>query len=257
VAQSRASTVRLALQEIADIQGDVDAFCAQYDDRMRKVPGIAAEIAQRLLAANRAEEALQVIDAAEHGRHGREDFEWEDARIDVLDALGRSNDAQAARWSCFERTLSGRHLRAHLKRLPDFDDLEVEERALEHAERRDNVLEALAFFVSWPAPERAARLVIRRAKELDGDRYEVLSPAADALANRYPLAAVVLLRAMIDFSLGAGRSSRYRHAARHFLDCAGLASLVPDFGTFETHEAYAARLKAQHGRKSAFWSLIS
>jgi hypothetical protein len=122
--RSRVSTVRLALMEIADAQGDVDAFIAQYDARTRKVPKIAAEIAQRLLAAGRAEEAWQTIEATEHRRSGWPDFEWEDARIDVLDALGRGEEAQAARWSCFERFLSASHLRAYLKRLPDFDDLE-------------------------------------------------------------------------------------------------------------------------------------
>ena len=62
---------------------------------------------------------------------------------------------------------------------------------------------------------------------------------------------------MVDFTLTKARSSRYRHAARHFLECASLASSIADFGAFETHGAYAARLKAEHGRKSGFWSLIS
>jgi hypothetical protein len=42
--RSRVSTVRLALTEIADMQGDVDAFIAQYEEATRKVPKIAAEI---------------------------------------------------------------------------------------------------------------------------------------------------------------------------------------------------------------------
>ena len=104
--RSRVSTVRLALMEIADAQGDVDAFIGQYDEQTRKVPKIAAEIAQRLLAAGRSQEAWQTIQATEHRRSGWPDFEWEDARIDVLDALGRGDEAQAARWSCFERSLS-------------------------------------------------------------------------------------------------------------------------------------------------------
>jgi hypothetical protein len=62
---------------------------------------------------------------------------------------------------------------------------------------------------------------------------------------------------MIDFTLAKARSSRYRHAARYLMDCAGLASSIPDFGAFETHDAYAARLTAEHARKSGFWSLIS
>ena len=175
----------------------------------------------------------------------------------VLDALGRGDDAQAARWSCFERALSEEHLRAYLKRLPDFDDVEAERRALDHAEHYKSLLQALAFLVSWPALDRAARLVVDRAAELDGNHYEILSPAADALAGKYPLASTLMLRAMIDFTLTKARSSRYRHAARHFMECASLASAISSFGELETHEAYAARLKSKHGRKSGFWSLIS
>jgi hypothetical protein len=105
-ASSRKTTVRLALQEIAEAQGDVDAFIAQYDEAARRVPNIAAVIARRLLAAGRAQEALQAVETAEHRGNGWRDTDWEDARIDVLDALARKDDAQAARWSCFERTLS-------------------------------------------------------------------------------------------------------------------------------------------------------
>lgn len=251
------STIRLALQEIADAQGDVDAFIAQYDEKTRKVPMIAAEIARRLLAADRAAEALQAVEAAEHRRNEWSDFEWEDVRIDTLEALGRNDEAQSARWSCFERALSAEHLRAYLKRLPDFDDFEAEQRALDRVERHKSILQALAFLISWPAVERAARLVVGRASELDGDHYEILSPAADALVGKYPLATTLVLRTMIDFTLTKARSSRYRHAARHLIECASLASSIADFGAFETHDAYAARLKAEHGRKSGFWSLIS
>jgi hypothetical protein len=254
---SRVSTVRLALKEIADAQGDVDAYVAQHDEQTRKVPKIAAEIARRLLAAGRAKEAWQTIESTEHRRSGWPDFEWEDARIDVLDALGRSDEAQAARWSCFERSLSAQHLRAYLKRLPDFDDVEAEERALGHAERYESLLEAVSFLVSWPALDRAARIVLQRAQELDGDHYEILTPVADALAGKYPLAATLALRAMIDFSLAQGRSSRYGHAARHLVECASLASTIQDFGTFETHDAYVSRLRGEHGRKTSFWSLTS
>ncbi len=256
-AHSRESTIRLALRDIADAQGDVDAFINQYEEETRKVPRIAAEIARRLLAVSRAEEALGTIEAAEHRQGGWPDFDWEDARIDVLEVLGRRDEAQAARWSCFERALSAQHLRAYLKRLPDFDDVEAEQRALDYAERYNGLLPALAFLVSWPALDRAARLVTRRAAELDGDHYEILAPAADALSAKHPLAATLALRAMISFTLSKGRSSRYRHAARHLMECESLAATIKEFGAFETHEAYAVRLKAEHGRKSGFWSLVS
>jgi hypothetical protein len=258
--RSRISTVRRALQDIADATGDIDAFIEQYDERTRRLPKVAAEIARRLLFAGRAQEAWQTIEAAEPPRRSGSwdwpDYEWEDARIDVLEALGRTDDAQAARWRCFERLLSARHLRAYLKGLPDFDDVEAEKRALDYAQRSRNLLHALSFLVRWPALDRAANLVLQRWDELDGDHYEILTHAADALAGKYPLAAMMVLRAMIDFSLRNGRASRYRHAARHLLDCSSLSSAINDFGRFEPHSVYEARLRREHGKKSSFWSCV-
>ncbi|MCC6719437.1 MAG: hypothetical protein IT555_16260 [Acetobacteraceae bacterium] len=258
---SRRRAMQLALMAIADAQGDVDGYIAQQDESARKMPRIAAGIATRLLAAGRADEAWQMLEAAQHRRGGGSDddwpdYEWEDARIAVMEARGQAGDAQAARWSCFERALSAPHLRAYLKRLPDFEDVEAESRALDLVCKHHHVLAALAFLVSWPALDRAAALVHARAGEIDGNRYEILSPAANALAGRHPLAATVLLRAMIDFTLDHARASRYRHAARHLADCGGLAASIADFGGRETHDVYAARLRAAHGRKAAFWSLV-
>lgn len=254
---SRVSTVRLALQKIADAQGDVDAFIDQYDEQTRRVPMVAAQIVRRLLAVGRTEQAWQTIEATKHRRSGWPDFEWEDARINVFEALGCDDKAQAARWSCFERSLSAAHLRAYLKRLPDFNDVEAEERALDHAQGYESLLQALSFLVSWRALGRAANLVVSRAGELDGGHYEILTPAAQVLAGKHPLAATLVLRAMINFSLTKGRSSRYRHAARHLVECESLDSAIQDFGAFETHEAYADRLGREHGRKRSFWSLIT
>lgn len=258
--RSRVSTVKLSLQEIADAQGDVDAFIAQYDAKTRKVPAIAAEIAQRLLAAGRLEEAWSAIEAAESRSRYREDwlnFEWEDARIAVLDAMGRATEAHAARRHCFERAFSSAHLRKYLKRLPDFDDVEVEEKALDLVKKDKDFSRALGFLISWPDLNRAAALVLGRAGELDGDRYEILTPASEALAGKHNLAAVLVLGAMIDFALTQNRSSRYKHVARHVLSCASLSAGVETFGGLEPHDTYLARLWREHARKSSFWSLLA
>ncbi|EKM98106.1 DUF6880 family protein [Acidocella sp. MX-AZ02] len=256
---SRVSTVKLALQEIADAQGDVDAFITQYDVKTRKVPVIAAKIAQRLLAAGRLEEAWSAIEAAVPRPHAREDrleVEWEDARIAVLEAMGHATQAQDARWRCFERALSPAHLRDYLKRLADFDDVEAEQKVLDLVKKHDHFPRALGFLISWPDLNRAAAMVLDRARELDGDYYEVLTPAAEALAGKHNLAAVLVLRAMIDFALIQNRSSRYKHAARHLLSCASLSAGIKTFGRLEPHDAYVARLRREHGRKSSFWSLL-
>jgi len=114
-------------------------------------------------------------------------------------------------------------------------------------------LSALHFLILWPALDRASQLVKQRFTELDGNHYEILTPAAEALSARHPLAATLALRAMIDFTLNAGKSSRYQHAARHLAECDALASQIEDFGTVEPHANYVARLRRDHGRKSGFW----
>jgi hypothetical protein len=252
----RQSVVRLALEAIADAQGDVDGFIAQQGERARHVPSVAVEIARRLLAAGRAKEAWAAINAVDQDRPGWIPFEWEQIRIEVLEALGRADEAQAFRWACFEHSLHPEHLRSYLKRLPDFDDLEAEERAIAHALAHPSVHHALGFLMAWQAFDQTARLVLTRADELNGDFYEILAPVASALETKHPLAATVLRRALIDFALEQNRTKRYQHAARHLEECESLADRIEDFGSFDTHEAYVKRLKAHHGRKSSFWSLV-
>lgn len=202
----RELTVRIALQEIADALGDVDAYIAQQPENTRKAPMVAADIARRLLAAGRADEALLALDRVD--KRGRFDgpIEWQLARVKVLEALGRGEEAQAYRWKCFEQSLNDNHLRDFLHRLPDFDDIEAEERALGYARAFPDVHRALAFFLRWPSLAEAAKLVATRQAELDGNLYELLTPAAEALQEKYPLAAIILLRSMIDFTLDHARS---------------------------------------------------
>ena len=75
--RARQSMVRMALKDIADAMGDVDAFIAQYDPKKRQVPKIAAEIAARLLAAGRAGDALGFIDRADIGKDRWVPREWQ------------------------------------------------------------------------------------------------------------------------------------------------------------------------------------
>lgn len=255
--RSRHSTVDMALKDIADVQGDVDGFIAQYDPKTRKVPKIAAEIAQRLLAAGRAGEALGFIERADVDKARWIPPEWQDARLAVLEALDRKDEAQTFRWACFERDLSGEHLRDYVKRLPDFEDTEAEELAMAHVAAHPDLLAALAFFLNWPSLGQAAKMLVGRHDQIDGDHYEILAPAAEALSERHPLAATVLLRAMIDFTLREARQKRYVYAAQHLATCADLANRIEDFAPLEPHEAYVARLRAAHGKKTGFWGQLA
>lgn len=247
--------VRQCLQDIATAMGNTDAYIAQYspDDLRNKV--IAAKTAMLLLTDGRAKDALALLNGVDGaGDFGQE--AWDDAYVATLLALGHEAEAQTHRWHCFEQRLSVDHLRAFLKGLPDFEDVEAEDRARAYALSYPNVLEALHFCITWPDLLTASELVTNRATEIDGVHYELLTPAADALRERYPLAATLLWRAMIDFALSERRTSRYRYAAEHLKDCAVVAENITSFEPFASHHDYLEALKNDHERKSSFWAEV-
>lgn len=267
----RAAAIRRALQDLADGEGDVDAYIALVPGEDRKRSGVAAEIGRRLLAAGRADEAISAVEASTPKTQARRsdlddlylfgsdgpEAGWEGVFLDALDATGRAEQAQQIRWAAFEERLSAEHLRAYLKALPDFEDVVAEERAMQHALAFRSAPVALHFFHTWPAPRQAAHLVLERHAEVDGNHYYLLDPAARWLEGTHPLAATLLRRAMIEDTLDSAKSKRYRHAARHLAECRSLASLIGDYGQFETHEAFAARLRARNGRKTGFWTQVT
>ncbi len=251
-AKRRRLAFRLAL--LADLERDADAFIAAI-----RAGGMesthALDVAERLIAANRPAEALDWLDKPR--RHiGDEDGADTDLRITALDALGRKDEAQAVRWRHFDRCLSAEHLRAYLKRLPDFDDFEAEQKALDVAAAHKQAARGLAFFIEWRALDRADRLVRERLAALDGRLYEVLRPAAEVLEEKFPEAASLLYRRLIESVLERGSSKQYQYAARDLLSCGRLVPHLPVPGSIESHAAFVARLRKAHGRKYGFWGLI-
>jgi hypothetical protein len=241
-----------AVADAAQEHGYVSCFSPE--ERAQRT--VAVAIAQRLLAADRPADALEMLDAADTARGDFGAQDWEAARINALDALGRADEAQEMRWTAFARRLDAQALRAFLKRLPDFDDIDAEERAMDHAAASLHTLQALSYFLAWPELDRAAALIVARGAELDGDAYTLLTPAADTLAQTHPLAATLCLRAMVDFTLGDARSSRYGHAARHLAICARLARQIDDWSDVADHNVWVGQLRADHSRKTGFWARV-
>lgn len=248
--------IKTCLQEIAEARGDTEAYIAQYSNRELTRPDIAAEVALLFLAQGQADAALATLTGADFNGGALGQKEWDIAYIASLVALDRIDEAQAHRWIRFGETLTPDFLRDYLKVLPDFDDIEAEDRAKAQALNFESVHTALAFFLNWPDLRCAARLIETRAVELNGNFYHILSPAADTLREKYPLAAVLLWRTMIDYTLSEGRSTRYAHAADHLMDCAALDGEISDYGPFASHSSYLADLRARHERKTSFWQRI-
>ena len=255
-AERKERFVQSCLQEIAAAAGDTHAYVAQYtpDDLRRK--DVAAEVALLFIKEGRTDDALTLLDDVEQDGRDFGQEAWNHSYLATLEALGRTKDAQAHRWSCFIKTLDQPHLRTYIKGLPDFEDVEAEEKARAHVLDYPSFSTALSFFLEWPDLLSAAQLIENRSDEIDGNRYDILTPAAEALRERHPLPAVLLWRAMIDYSLGEGRSSRYGHAADHLMDCSALEDAIQDYGTFQSHADYFQTLRMAHDRKTSFWAKL-
>jgi hypothetical protein len=243
---------RLAL--LADIEGDVDDYIAAMREGGMEA-AYAPNIAERLIRAGRPGEAIDWL------KRSRRPFDDDDTAhvnlmVEALEALGKKDDAQDARWRYFEKSLNVDSLRAYLKRLPDFEDFEAERMAFEIAAKHRSVDTALEFFVAWPNLQRADEIVRLREKELDGGAYYKLRPAAEALEDKYPAGATRLYRRMVESVLHRGSSKQYPYAARDPQSCIRLYPRMADESDIEKHATFMARLQQLHGRKHGFWGLM-
>ena len=81
----------------------------------------APDIAKKLIRAGRPGEAIDWL------KRSRRPFDDDDTThidlmVEALEALGKKDEAQDARWRYFEKSLNVDSLRAYLKHLPDFED---------------------------------------------------------------------------------------------------------------------------------------
>jgi hypothetical protein len=171
--------------------------------------------------------------------------------------LSAANGAEAVAGNIGKRLATIRQARSFIdgpKRRAFVRDLDLQRQLI--VERVTDSRPDLALELMWRFME-LAEPVLERSREIDGNLYFLLDPAAKALEGEQPLAATLLRRVMIEDTLAGAKARRYRHAARHLLECRSLAASIGDHGGFETHEAFVARLREQHGRKAGFWSQVT
>ena len=160
-------------------------------------------------------------------------------------------EADAARWSRFERTLSADDLRALIARLPDFEDVVATDRAFELAARHPDAMRGLAFLMSWPALREAAALILARPGEIRGGHDQV--PLwASRLAARHPGAALLLIRARARalVSLGAELTDEVQALVA---EAEALARSAGDESAGDDHAAFVAEIRGLAQARRRRW----
>jgi hypothetical protein len=193
------------IRQLSDAAQDPGAYQSTFTHQELLDPSVAAEVAQRMLAADRVAEAAALLEGSRpiperdgrwtvgRAKSAELDFGWESAWIEVLERSGRGVEAQAARWASFERTLSATRAREFTRRLADFEDVEAENRAFAYAADHADFRRALQFLMDWPALAEAAGLIQARPDDIRVSDEDAELWAAK-LRARQPAAAHLLLR---------------------------------------------------------------
>ena len=248
-------------QTIALARGELDLLVAIEEKKQPHVQDTLG-IAAQLLEAGRSTEALEWVRKPGRRAFGKAENDLSPARVSlearILEDTGDQPSAQALRWRCFEATLSADILRAYLGQLPDFEDVEAEDRAHTLALEKAAPEAALQFFLDWPRHDLAAKLIVKHPHRWDGGDWHILPEVAALLEHEYPLAATILYRALLDDILDRARSKAYWHGAKYL---GKLALLADDADPARPsgmvdHTTYLDKLKKSHPRKSGFWARI-
>lgn len=242
----------LVVRKLADRADDPRAWANTYTKAERSAPEIGGQVAQRMAAAGFVAEARAALELGRpqppvrSSRRGvtlalpEPSPVWDSAEIAVLEAEGRTDEAQQARWAVFERTLDDSALRAFVSGLADFDDVEAIDRAHQLAAQWGDATRGLGFLMAWPALREAATLIRARADEVRVLGDEVLLWIS-RLEGRYPAAALTLvrLRARSLAQLGPGRAEEVRTLS---VEAADLALRPDALEGLESHAEFIDRL---------------
>jgi hypothetical protein len=240
----------LGLLAIADARKDVDQYIAILETvGQAEASYHQLEIAERLIKANRCEEALKWVEKVENS--SRFEQEKRELTIQAREGLGQFKEAQTVRIEQFIASPSKKLYEECLDRAEDVDRLQ--EQLLSAATSHPSLSQSLAFLIEVDELARAAELVRQNRQQWDGKNYHTLQPAAKKLEKGWPVEASILYRALIDDILARAQSKYYHHAVRYLKALETLAPQILDWGELSSHQVYFEHLRETHKRKTALW----
>ena len=212
-------------------------------------------IAEQYLRCGDAAGALRWL-----GGDYRDNAQFE--RLDLLDRAYELSEDRArqieTREEIYRRAPGIHSYRALEEILPVDERGAFRARACQDAKGNPHVATAAELLFALEEPALAERLIVERSAELDGRNYPLLTSLVKAAqANGRLLAAVLILRALLNAILARGYAKAYRHGARYLLDLRNTSARIDDYRGHPSHESYERELRVAHGRKASFWGLLT
>ncbi|MGM0610442.1 MAG: tetratricopeptide repeat protein [Thermodesulfobacteriota bacterium] len=111
------------------------------------------------------------------------------------------------------------------------------------------------FLIAVGKIDEAELYLLKRAEQLDGNRYGSLLSLAEVMeAENRHLVTSLIFRSLLISILERGYTKAYPHGIRYLKKLDKLATKVADWKEFNHHEAFKAQVIEDHGRKRSFWS---
>jgi len=237
------------MEGIADIRKDPDSFIEAVSIIGKKtVYGV--EIAERLMAAGRFDEALEWLNS---NSGVQRKYEIPGLKAKCLIALNRKDDARDVLWEHFLQTFDPEAYKKTFSIAKPEEHELLQRQALAAAGQSNKPLDALSFLIEGGFLQEAASLVLERCKEIDGSLYTSVGPISEKLADSYPLPSLVLYRLMAEAVLEKGVSKYYGYAVRDLRAAERLGLAVTEWHGFKNNEVYMQELRVRHRLKKAFW----
>lgn len=247
-----------ALEALAAHLGDPDlvTWCRRTrSSRLTAADHI--DIGEAHLEAGDAEKALEWLRKST-GRNSFEESRREALLMTALERVGDAAGATELAWMRFRRHRSDHTLADLLALIGEGERERVVEEGWELIRAEpDFLLSDLVFLVEHDRLDDAASYVATRADQLDGSRWETMTPIAGAFnAAGHALAAILVYRALLDSILARGFTKAYGYGAGYLATLERLAGSVADWQGSPTHEDYVAKIREAHGRKRSFWKRV-
>jgi hypothetical protein len=251
----RAFSAAVTLMGVARGKPDPDLYAeAAYRGAPReRHPAVALEVAAQYLAAGRATEAAQHLPGSAElcGGHAHD---WHETNVALARAQGDTVRIREALWARFCFAPGAAALRDLLAVEPEPGRPARRQAALAfiRMDTRDFAGKLRLLVEAGELAEAAATAIAEHVK-LNGDLYFDLVPLAETFTAEHPLAATTVYRALLDSILHRARPKVYSHGAAYWHRLETLAPRVTAWEPLLGHETYAARVRAGHARKHAFW----
>ena len=206
------------------------------------------KLAQAHLAKGEFQSALDRLDADPTGG-AAEDHAGQDLRIRCLKQLGRTAEHFLLSWERFTAYPTIESFELLVQELGEQHRVKLVTKAAEHLLHTKFRVQNAILLLRLGYGEKAERYVYENRECLHHASYGYLSELAGLLKSEgRGQVAILCYRRLLEDILARGKSKAYHHAVDYFR---ALAELDPE------HSTYVLALRARHGRKYGFWSMVA